>query len=536
MGFLKRLSKNDNGKIKFSVGFSLFFGIIIAWLFSNPLTMLLFSGSSYWGRSFIFKITFFLLYTLFFSLVCLILYSILQKRGWFSKRTDRLFDRYLSLVNLIKTNSDFQVLIALFIIGLGVTLIFITNNILPSIDTKSWEYRTNEILPTMSPVGADFRVGFYQPAQQLFVGKSIQEIWSNNTNTTGYPPLVTLLGSFFLQYDENSAYLVQVLLLILANIASLTIAWLFIKKYFLTNLKSSEPTSHLISFFIFFGILFFTFSSYAFAFSIERGNYDIFAILFALISVWILLSYPNKVWAQVILLSIATHLKIYPAILFILLFKKNGTKIIFPTIVTNLVLLFILGPNNAIAFINKSLAIFGIGNGYTWIGNHSSYSFVDQLNKIHVLNLENAFMPVWIIFTLIPIIIWGIGTFILFRKKYSPQVAVLFYMLSIPMMDLIPTVSHDYKLVILSSAIIILLASIIRCITQKPSPTEYIQLVLIFVILLFIGRSYFFIESKNLLLDNKFIWSLFLEGIMLWNIFRIRHIEKSFTEEGSFEN
>ena len=95
----------------------------------------------------------------------------------------------------------------------------------------------------------------------------------------------------------------------------------------------------------------FTFTSYPFLFSIERGNYDIIALLFTLVSIDLLIRTQKTLWLQVILLSIAIHLKIYPAALLILLFFKHGKKIFLPVLVVNGAFLFILGPQNAITFL-----------------------------------------------------------------------------------------------------------------------------------------------------------------------------------------
>ena len=77
-------------------------------------------------------------------------------------------------------------------------------------------------------------------------------------------------------------------------------------------------------------VLFMDIGSYGFLFSIERGNYDIYAILFSVIAISLLISKPKTIWAQIIFLSIATHLKIYPAILFFPLFLQHKWKVIFP--------------------------------------------------------------------------------------------------------------------------------------------------------------------------------------------------------------
>jgi len=62
------------------------------------------------------------------------------------------------------------------------------------------------------------------------------------------------------------------------------------------------------------------FGSYPFIFSIERGNCDAYPQLFSVIALWLMVKRPRWLWLPVILITMAVHIKIYPAILYGLLF------------------------------------------------------------------------------------------------------------------------------------------------------------------------------------------------------------------------
>lgn len=512
---------NDSSQLLKTVSLSL--GLIITFIFREPIAALIFNGKNFSGRNFVFQVLEIVFFSALIALLLLILFYVLEKIKAISRLFESLDSKYSVFTNTLKTDSHSRIMLALTIVGLGFATIILFNTVLSNIDTKNWGFSTTNLLPLMHPVGADFRDGIYNPAETLFAGKSIAQIWTNTTNTSGYPPLVTLVGLFFLPINVNSAYLVQVFLLIASNIACLGLVVAITDKFLFSTLAIDKKSRSYISLFVFSATLILVFSSYAFTFSIERGNYDIYALLLTLLTVWVLLNHPEKVWGQVILLSIATNLKIYPAILFILLLKKHGKKMILPTIASNIALLLILGPNNLVAFVSTLLARLGIGNNYSWIGNHSSYSFAETVLKNVYPSEIKFFMPLWAILTLIPLLFWGVSLIPVFKKKFSPQTAILFYMVSVPVMDLVPTVSHDYKLVILYSTAALLIGYILRRIIQKGSFFDYFELVLLCIIFLAISRSYvFFKEDGFWILANKYIWSLSFEALIVWNIFKLK--------------
>jgi hypothetical protein len=374
-------------------------------------------------------------------------------------------------------------------------------------------------------------LGLYTPAENL-VKSGFKSIGPDGTFPSIYPPLVSVISIPYLLFDANSAYLIHVGLLILANVISLALSALIVKKIIFTKSKFENFIAWLSIILIFFVVAFYHFSSYSFAFSMERGNVDAFAMFFFIAAIWVLIIRPDKIWLQVILLSIAVHYKIYPAALFIVLLYKHGKKIIFPVILVNTIFLFILGPKMTFLFLrgitSGSGLGLGIGNRWTWIGNHSAYAFADSLTKYYS-QLNSYLIGLWGFFTLLPACLWIMAVMKVNENKFTVQNAVLIVMVSMPLMNLIPTVSMDYSMVILSPAVIFLLAVITKLIIHRHNWFNYFQLVILMIILLFIGRSYEMSqfnpsslkETSSYFVNNKYLWILALEGLMVYNIFKI---------------
>ena len=104
-------------------------------------------------------------------------------------------------------------------------------------------------------------------------------------------------------------------------------------------------------------------------------------------------------------------------------------------------------------------------------------------------------------------------------------------MVSIPLMDVIPSVSFDYKSVILSAAVVLLVALLIRNIIKKSSLVDFIQIGMVIVILLFLGRSYVFFSPSQSIISDKYCWSLSLEALMVFNILRNYYADKKIQRE-----
>ncbi len=427
-----------------------------------------------------------------------------------------------TLTERLSSEIDQRLILFLILICGGFCLIFVANNVITHLDPVTGAYQNKMIFPEFPPAGNDFRVGYYWPASYL-VETGFKSIGPDGTYPSNYPPLVALTSLPYLLFDSNIAYLVHVGLLILANLACF---WLVIRlagEFILSRTGLSEITQKMISILLFILIAIYIFSSYFFAYSIERGNTDIFAILYCLLALWVLVKQPQKIWLQVILLSVAVHFKIYPLVLFPLLLFKHGKKLILPTLVVNLVFLFCLGPQVTWDFIQSVTSGglgAGIGNYWPSAGNHAAYSFAIGIDKSDAEFLTGTFFLIWGIAMLIPLLLWGFSTIALALKKYSAYNGLLLFMVSVPLMSLLPTVSIDYKLVILSAPICLLMVLILKQFLRRFSWFDLAQMVVLSAALLMIHRSYAFIGPERAFICNKYIWILLLELLMVINIIR----------------
>ena len=426
------------------------------------------------------------------------------------------------MVARLRGERQTRLLAALCLLGAGFLVIFLVNNVFSHLDPVTWAYEDQEVFPHYPPAGNDFRVGYYWPAVFL-IDSQFTGIGPNGSYPSNYPPLVALTSLPYALFTPESAYILHVVLLVLANLACLGMAVWLAKQLLFDNIDLDLLLVKLICGSLFFGLAFYVFSSYFFAYSMERGNTDIFAMFYCLLAMLVLIKRPEAVWLQVGLLSVAVHFKIYPVVLFAVLLYKHGKKLILPALALNTAFLFVLGPKVALGFLRSfSSGGEGVGLGNAWsnVGNHASYSFTMGIDRSGGEYLNTTFFMIWGATFLIPLVVWGISAIALVMKKYSSRSALLLFMISVPLMNLLPTVSMDYKLVILGAAVILLLALILKSMAAKFSWFDLLQLFLLLGVLLMMSRSYAFIDRSQVFIRNKYLWVLLLEVCMAANILR----------------
>lgn len=486
-------------------------GFSIAWNSKETLFTLVFPASSTEiSTSVVIGLTF--LAGLFFSAILAGIFYLLRKI------VDRI-PKSKPLNTRIDIKPETRLNIALGIISVGLIVALFVNNVLPSIDTTQWTIIPPKTIPPLNPVGNDFRTGLYRPPQALFFQGAEYTQQEDGTFLTQYPPLVNLLYLPFQFLSENQAYLVQVFLLFCANLACLGMAALWVRDFILPHAGLDKRANTLLAWFLFLTGAALSFTSYPFLFTIERGNYDLMAMFFAMLAINNLLRKPNQVWVQVILLSIAAHLKIYPAALFIILLAKHGRKMILPALAVNVAFLFSLGPKNAMMFIQ--IILHSVSTGFPWVGNHSGFSFGTYLSWVFQ-SAEDDLAFLRTLFATLPIVVWIISAFALLKQKLGESSIVLLVMASIPLMDVLPPISHDYKSVILYPALIMISALLLVKIMQTPGFGDYIQFVLIMGLFLIIGRSFALNAEELILINNKYIVILTFAVLMLFNLIGIR--------------
>ena len=409
-------------------------------------------------------------------------------------------------MNLIPKLESDRLQLGTLIINIATLLLVLVNSILPAINLKTGLLGFPYLFPAIRPLGTDFREGLFFPAKYLLEGK--------NPYLRGfpYPPFASIFATPFRLFNVQNAYLIHVILLFLAIIA-IVYTSVKIAEYVSINAKESRDfkTGGWIVDAIFLPVTILTLFSYGFIFTVERGNFDPFPLLFLVLSLWVLLTKPDRLWLQTLLVGIATHLKVYPAVLFSLILWKHGRKSILPLIAVNAALLFMTGPLNVVEFFRK---IIPYSQGpFIWIGNHSATSFSTQVNNFLSprLNIE---IPA-LFFSALPLLLWGAGALVLWRRNYSPINATYLYALSIPVMNLLPSTSHDYKLVLLSSPLAIVLFLTLYRFTESGRPLELVKLLTLLFLLIPLTRSYTMLPVA---LGNKYPFILLFQFVVFVTI------------------
>ena len=399
-------------------------------------------------------------------------------------------------------------------------LIYFFNNILPSINYHTGRWEAPYLFPLMEPVGGDFRDGYYYPARTLLEGNSPYLV-----NGLIYPPFSALFSVPFTLFPVETSYAIQVGLLFLLNIATVLIAIESIRQALKQTARLSghvfPPTAGLL----FVLISFYTLTSYGFIFSAERGNFDIYPQFFSVLALWVLVNKPSRIWLPVILISLAAHLKIYPAALFALVLWVHGRKSILPILATNLFLLFITGPLNAIEFI-KIITVYAL-EPHLWVGNHSAASFTAYLNQ-YLPERIGMTLPEWL-FYLAPVILWSGGVLVLWNLggTWRPLSTVLVFVLSVPLMNLLPSVSHDYKLVLLSAPLAILLIlnfwKLDNARRLSGATFEILKIILLMLLMFGIARTNVYTHP---IFKNKYPLILFLQFLSILEIVSITYFRQ----------
>jgi len=348
---------------KWNLVLSFLVGIYAGFQIREVITQTIFLGKSFAARSPFVQFGLTLIYILLISVAVFLIFESFRK--YFCKFRDYL-----------ESNIYHRVYAVLILIGIGFGLIFFYNNIFPMIDTDDWLFSNFRSFYLMDVVGLDFRTGIYRPPHMVLNHENIYVPMRSN-----YPPFTILFFMPLQILDENSAYLFAVFLYLIANIFSLYLIAVLVSEVLFKRLSIQKPVIYMMGISTLFVMIWYALSSYPFLFTIERGNYDSIAFLFAVLFVYFSIKKPQSIWLQVILLSIATHLKMYPAVLFVILLINHGRKIILPTILVNIILLLSLGYNNALLFIGVIIR-YSLAP-VTWVGNHSGFSYADFLYQTY---------------------------------------------------------------------------------------------------------------------------------------------------------
>lgn len=289
-----------------------------------------------------------------------------------------------------------------------------------------------QYLPSITPVGSDLRLML-----------SYSHAWLDNGSpyigANLYPPLASLLFCPLALLPFKVAYVMITLLSVLA----------FVSVVLLLPLKTCPGADRtaLVALTL-AGLL-----SYGFQFEIERGQFNVLA---ATCVAWALFLYHSGKGrgvrcAAFLLFSVAVQLKLYPAI-FVFAFTRNArdwkSNLVRWTALgaMNIILFWVLGASVFHAFIGAVSK--QVNHPYVWIGNHSITSFVTLLSTS---SLERYASVVGICGKIIPA---ACLTAILALAYVRGGRTSFKYVLAICafLALLMPAVSHDYKLPIITMA------------------------------------------------------------------------------------
>jgi hypothetical protein len=270
----------------------------------------------------------------------------------------------------------------------------------------------------------------------------------HNPYVTGHfftPPFSALVFYPLTHLSKNAAYCVQVLLLCTCNIASLALlAWLMqrITRTVIYGQISVIPL-------VFITVVTLQFFGYPFEFSLERGNYDAFALLSIVLGLWFASQKGKNIWLSILFFSMAAHLKIYPGVLLLIPLWQHRWRALAPLALVNSVLLFAFGFRRATEFL-VGLRLYATQPSL-WSCNHSAVNYSNQFFEKYMQgSLPHPFVHQTVMTVLLgaPLAIWLHGSIRLMKGGFNEQAMLLWAALSTPVMCIIPSTSYDYKLII----------------------------------------------------------------------------------------
>jgi hypothetical protein len=152
-------------------------------------------------------------------------------------------------------------------------------------------------------------------------------------------------------------------------------------------------------------------------------------------------------------------------------------------LVANLALLLIAGPRTLMDTISGQAAVESVAKVYWW-GNHSAASLSVVLRQV------TTWAPSWVYWPLliVPLAVWALTLAVLVRRGWNARRAVLGAAACVPVMSVVPAISHDYKLVIFVFPLAVLGAAI-ATMGQRRSLVWSVQFGLLAWAMIMLARS-----------------------------------------------
>ena len=293
-------------------------------------------------------------------------------------------------------------------------------------------FRDNLNVPVWKLRGLDFRA-YHVFASDLLEGKS-PYIHDTLAGPNPYPPLYSAFVACFAWMDVDSGYIVWTVLSVAAFLAAIVVT---------TRLGDSPVSLMALA-----GIAYVLSQTYPVPFVWERGTPEFF-ILLAMVGGLVMLA-RRKYIAAVVLLTIATHFKLYPLILGAFVLLRGGWRWAMVFAGTVLLAFFVLGMEALRGFLSIIGSTMEDPERWIWPGNHSIKSFELWCVFYKYITPETGNMAVLVIgggvVLLFCYMLWGV-----YRQRalaegpFSAAEASMLGM-AFSLMTLLPTFSHDYKL------------------------------------------------------------------------------------------
>jgi putative flippase GtrA len=362
------------------------------------------------------------------------------------------------------------------------------------------------LIPRIHPVGVDFRDGLYHPAT-IF-----------STAHSGWPPLTLLLGKPFTLVSLSTGYAIQAGILVVCALGATALSATLAMKVAAAPRPGGLGDAHLPGAVreraldapllgLVMGLWLFT--SYGFMYEVERGNIDLYALVLSLLAVWAVVR-SRSPWLPALLLAAAIGLKLYPAILLVVLLWRYRGRALLPAIVTTAGALLAAGPANLRSSVSSLDALQGNVHAEWW-GQTSATAMS------HVLRAHTGWAPSWIGYPLIvvPLALWAVTMVVLLRRGWSERGAVLAAAACVPPMAIVPAVSNDYKLVLCVFPLAVL--AVVLCgLRRRPALVWATAFGVLAFVMIFLARSTMLAAPS--LQGSKYALLVVLQALLLWAV------------------
>jgi hypothetical protein len=305
-------------------------------------------------------------------------------------------------------------------------------------------------IPTTDPIGRDLECNYE------FTDTAFAKHDSPYSAGSLYPPLTFFAFGPFLFTELRTAYKV---------VSLITLLSFFLASFALPLVLSPPPGATATCLLLFITGL----NSYGLQFELERGQFNVIAFFLCFLSIYIFHYRPRLRLLAYLLFSLSIQLKLFPALLIVMLVDswadwKTNLRRALGLGLFNLALLFCLGFRSFTGFL-AAIRAYSL-NPASWPGNHSVKSYLDTsaAEGYHLLPRvvatfirHNQGFVALVLFlfvaTCLALIIYRAA-----RRKTSGFNSHLFLACTVGVL-VIPSVSHDYKLPLLAGPMAVALNS-----------------------------------------------------------------------------